>query len=163
MSVNLYNIENIISDYNKQINEKISGLIYLEQLKYILIDKLQIFQNKFIEVIENLKKDDLSISHGENKLLISFIHNLEAQSTIKKEVTNDHLSIVLQGFSSLKIYKNSDKKTFNSFNLYPLTGLVISKNMIISRSLSKDTILLNITNLREEADIEKKIMHDSNK
>ena len=110
-----------------------------------------------------MKKDGLSISHGDNNLLITFSHNLESQSTIKKEVTNDYLSIVLQGFSSIKIYKNSDKKTFNSFNLYPITGLVMSKKMITSSSLSKDTILLNITNLREESNIKKKITHNSDK
>ena len=45
---------------------------------------------------------------------------------------------------------NLDFKKSQSLNLFPKTGIVISKDTLISESISKDTILLDIFNIKND-------------
>ena len=150
----IQDIHNIISESNNQINDKILGVNYLEKLKYLLIDKLKTFKITSIKNIENLQNKELKISFNQNNLLIKFENYSNPISRIKNTIQNDYLCIVLNGSKSIKIHENSDPSESQSINLFSNTGIVLSKATVISESISKETILINIFNIRSDIDIE---------
>ena len=146
----IQDFDNIISVSNNQINDKILGINYLEKLKYLLIDKLKILNLSNEKNIKNFEQKEIKRKFGVNNLLIKFIFNKESLSKMKTITTNDYLCIVLFGFKSLEIHENLDFKKSQSLNLFPKTGIVISKDTLISESISKDTILLDIFNIKND-------------
>ena len=149
----IQDFDNIISVSNNQINDKILGINYLEKLKYLLIDKLKILNLSNEKNIKNFEQKEIKRKFGVNNLLIKFIFNKESLSKMKTITTNDYLCIVLFGFKSLEIHENLDFKKSQSLNLFPKTGIVISKDTLISESISKDTILLDIFNIKSDTAI----------
>ena len=147
-------IHNIISESNNQINDKILGVNYLEKLKYLLIDKLKTFKITSIKDIENLQNEEIRITHSQNNLLIKFESNSNPLSKIKNIIHDDCLSIILNGSKSIRIHENLDSSESQPINLFPNTGIVLSKATVISESISKETILINIFNIRGDIDIE---------
>ena len=146
----IQDFNDIISASNNQINDKILGINYLEKLKYLLIDKLKILNISNEKSFRNFEQKEIKRKFGVNDLLIKFIFNTQSLSKIKTITPNDYLSIVLFGFKSLEIYENLDFKKSQSINLFPKTGLVISKDTLISETISKDTILLDIFNIKND-------------
>ena len=51
--------------------------------------------------------------------------------------------------------ENIESKSSKNLNLYKMTGISIPKETVISESISKDTILINIVIIEEKIDIEK--------
>ena len=150
----IQNIHNIISESNNQINDKILGVNYLEKLKYHLIDKLKTFKITLIKDIENLQNKEIRITHSQNNLIIKFENNSNPLSKIKNTVQNDYLCIVLNGSKSIKIHENLHSTQSQSITLFPNTGIVLSKATVISESISKQTILINIFYIKNDIDIE---------
>ena len=150
----IQDIKNIISDINKQINDKILGINYLEKLKYLLIDKLKTSKISFIKNIENLQNNELRMKHSQNDLLIKFEINSDSLSKINHTIQNDYLCIVLNGSKSIKIHENLHSTQSQSINLFSNTGIVLSKATVISESISKQTILINIFYIKNDIDIE---------
>ena len=146
----IQDFDNIISASNNQINDKILGINYLEKLKYLLIDKLKTLNISNEKNFKNFEQKEIKRKLGDNDLLIKFIFNTESLSKMKTITPNDYLSIVLFGFKSLEIHRNLDFKKSQSLNLFPKTGIVISKDTLISESISKDTILLDIFNIKND-------------
>ena len=147
-------IENIISESNNQINDKIFGVNYLENLKYLLIDKLKTFKIISMKNIESLQNKEIKNQYNQNNLLIKFERNLDPLSKIKNIIQNDYLCIIINGSKSIKIHNKTDLSTIQSINLFPYKGAVLSKDTVISESISKDTILINIFNKKNDKDIE---------
>lgn len=150
----IQDIHNIISESNNQINDKILGVNYLEKLKYLLIDKLKTFKITSIKNIENLQNKELKISFNQNNLLIKFENYSNPISRIKNTIQNDYLCIVLNGSKSIKIHENLHSTQSQSVNLFSNSGIVLSKTTVISESISKQTILINIFNIKHDRDIE---------
>ena len=150
-------INTIILDCNKQINDKIFGINYLEKLKYILIDQIENSKIKY----DNLTNvDDLFITknlYGDNHLEIKLQYYNESVTKVKKKSLNDILIIVLKGFKTIDFFNDMKTKDNNSLSLSAKNGIVYSKNTIISEKTNKDSIVLYITNNRKvlNIDIEK--------
>jgi hypothetical protein len=72
---------------------------------------------------------------------------------MKNECINDLLNVVLQGFISLDIYQNHKENELHSLNLFPKTGIVLSKNTFISEKIIKDSLILKIVNIRDTSNI----------
>ena len=150
-------INTIILDCNKQINDKIFGINYLEKLKYILIDQIENSKIKY----DNLTiVDDLFITknlYGDNHLEIKLKYYNESVTKMKKKSLNDTLIVVLKGFKTIDFFNDMKTKDNNSLSLSAKNGIVYSKNTIISEKTNKDSIVLYITNNRKvlNIDIEK--------
>ena len=153
METLIKNIDNTIIDCNKVINENILGINFLEQLKYSLIDNLKINKSTLFQDIAN---NELTKIYGKKNLIIKIDNFEDSLSKIKNIVPNDCLCIVLKGSKSLEIYSNYNDKLTNNLNLFPMTGVVLSKDTITNESIFKDTILLNIYCINEKIDIENK-------
>ena len=146
-------IDNIISNCNNKINDKIIGVNYLEKLKFFLIDSLK--ENDFgsFDNISNETYTELNKTYGENNLVITIQQYQESLSKMKNECINDLLNVVLQGFISLDIYQNHKENELHSLSLFPKTGIVLSKNTFISEKIIKDSLILKIVNIRDTSNI----------
>ena len=146
----IHDIHNIIIECNNQINDKVLGVNYLEKLKYPLIDKLKTIK---IFSMKNIKNKEIKNKYNQNNLIITFENNLEPLSKIKNIIQNDYLCIVLNGSKTIKIHNNLDSKESQSINLLPNKGVVLSKDTVISESIPKDTIWINIFYFKNDIDI----------
>ena len=146
-------LDNAIVSFNKEISDKVTGIYYLEKLKYNLIDGLK--KINFQKEIEVLKDNKIQNQYGQIKLLLKVENYKDSISRIRKKKPNDILTIILQGFNSIKIYENIDSRSSKNLNLYKMTGISIPKETVVSESISKDTILVNIFIIEEKIDIEK--------
>ena len=146
-------IDSIISNCNNKINDKIIGVNYLEKLKFFLIDSLKENDFSSFDNISNETYTELNKKYGENNLVITIQQYQESLTIIKKECINDLLSVVLLGFASLDIYQNNKENELQSLSLFPKTGIVLSKNTLISEKILKDSLILRIVNIRDNSNI----------
>ena len=146
-------IDNIISNCNNKINDKIIGVNYLEKLKFFLIDSLKENDFSSFDNISNETYTELNKTYGENNLVITIQQYQESLSKINNECINDLLNVVLQGFISLDIYQNHKENELYSLSLFPKTGIVLSKNTFISEKIIKDSLILKIVNIRDTSNI----------
>ena len=146
-------IDSIISNCNNKINDKIIGVNYLEKLKFFLIDSLKENDFSSFDNISNETYTELNKTYGENNLVITIQQYQESLTIIKKECINDLLSVVLLGFASLDIYQNNKENELQSLSLFPKTGIVLSKNTLISEKILKDSLILRIVNIRDNSNI----------
>ena len=137
----MQDIDTIISESNNQINDKILGIAYLEKLKYLLIDGLK---NINIPSFNEIKNNEILKIHGENNLKVNIKNHSSALSTIKNMISSDYLCIVLQGTKSIEFHDILNSKISNKLDIFPFMGIAISNNTIISESIAKETILLDI-------------------
>ena len=59
----------------------------------------------------------------------------------------------MQGFASVNIYQNMAENESHSLSLFPKTGVVLSKNTLISEKIIKDSLILRIVNIRDTSNI----------
>jgi hypothetical protein len=148
----LKTFNNIISESNNQINDKLTGINYLEKLKYILIDELKKLKTSELKDIQNF---EISKNYRNRHLLIRFSKNPETLSKINNLISDDCLSIVLFGSKSIKLHENEKPKDSHSLSLFSLTGIVMTKNSILSEVFSKDSTILDIYNISLDNNVEK--------
>jgi len=134
-------VNTIITNSNKQINDKIIGVNFLEKLKYILIDELDKIEINKID----LKKKQIAEDRSQNKNLLIKIENfLETTSNIKYVCSDDKLSVVLKGSKLIKVNLGSNDNKSQTLNLFERNGIVISKNTTINETISKNSLILDI-------------------
>ncbi len=146
----MQDIDNIISESNNQINDKILGVNYLEKLKYLLIDSLK---NIKISSFNEIKSNEILKTYGANNLKIKIENYSSSLSKIKNKIFSDYLCIVLQGTKSIEFHDILNSKYTNKLNIFPFTGVVLTNNTIISESISNETILVDIFNFRNKNEI----------
>ena len=142
-------IDNFIIESNKEINEKIVGINYLEKLKFSLIEKIMDLNIKSYEEIKNFQEVK---EYNNIKLSIKFKNYNEALSKIKSPLPNDNLCIILRGLKTFKIINNEESK---NFTLFPNMGITLPGKMIINESIGKQSSIIDIFNLNENLGIEK--------
>ena len=146
-------IDSIISSCNNKINDKIVGVNYLEKLKFMLIDSLKEKDLSSFDNNSNETNTELNKIYGENNLIITIQQYQESFTKIKNECINDLLNVVLQGFASLDIYQPKKENGSHSLSLFPKTGIVVSRNTLISEKIIKNSLILKIVNIRDTSKI----------
>ena len=138
----MQDIDNLISDCIKRINEKIYGINFLEKIKYSLIDRI-----KSIDLLnfEGINNKEHYINNGNINFLIKIEKANENTSKIKKTIDNDNLTIILEGLKTISIHEKLISKSVNQQYLSKYVGIVLAKNTIIDELITKGTILLNIS------------------
>ena len=142
-------IDKFITASNKQINEKILGINYLEKLKFSLIEKIIDLNIKSYEDIKNFQEIK---EYNNIKLSIKFNNYNEALSRLKSNLPNDNLCIILRGLKTFKIKNNQESK---NFTLFPNMGITLPSKTIINESIAKQSSIIDIFNLNENVGIEK--------
>ena len=141
-------IDNFIIESNKEINEKILGINYLEKLKFSLIEKIKDLNIKSYEEIKNFQEVK---EYNNIKLSIKFNNYNEALSKLKSPLPNDNLCIILRGLKTFKIKNNQDSK---NFTLFPNMGITLPSKTIINESIAKQSSIIDIFNLNDNLGIE---------
>jgi hypothetical protein len=151
----LQEIDRIFLESNNNINDKNIGINYLESIKYLLIDNLK--KSKLFSEIEtkNFNNIDLLKKFSENNLHITIKNNINSDNYIKYNLDNHYLCIVLTGLISFKVHLNNTSNKSHTLNIYPNGGIVLSGGTIISNSISKDSLFLEIFNMNNLIGIEK--------
>ena len=148
--VNFFNeIDNLIIESNKEINEKILGINYLEKLKFSLIEKIIGLNINSYEEIKNFQEVK---EYNNIKLSITFNNYNEALSKLKKSIPNDNLCIILRG---LKTFKITNSKESKNFTLHKNMGITLPGKTNVNESIAKQSTIINIFNLNENLSIEK--------
>ena len=142
-------IDNFIIESNKEINEKILGINYLEKLKFYLIEKI-IGLN--IESYEEIKNFQEVKEYNNIKLSITFNHYNEALSKLKNLLPNDNLCIILRGLKTFTITNNKESK---NFTLYQNMGIALPSKTNVNESIAKQSTIIDIFSLNENLGIEK--------
>ena len=141
MSELITRIDNIITDINNQINDKILGVNYLEKFKYLLIDQLK---NYKIPSFQDISNNETLKDFPNHEMVISIKKYIDSSSKIKSPLEKDCLSVVLKGAKVIEIHNNENDIKTKSLNLFKYTGLVLSKGTLASESISKESIILDI-------------------
>ena len=142
-------IDNFIIESNKEINEKILGINYLEKLKFSLIKKIIDSNINSYEEIKNFQEVK---DYNNIKLSITFNHYNEALSKLKNSLPNDNLCIVLRGLKTFKIINNKESK---NFTLYQNMGITLPSKTNVNESIAKQSTIIDIFSLNENLSIEK--------
>lgn len=142
-------IDKFIIESNKEINEKILGINYLEKLKFSLIKKITDLNIKSYEEIKNFQEVQ---EYNNIKLSIKFNNHNEALSMLNNHLTNDNLCIILKG---LKTYKIINKQKDKSFTLFQNMGITLPSKTIVNESISKQSTIIDISILNADLSIEK--------
>ena len=142
-------IDRFIIESNKQINEKILGINYLEKLKFSLIEKIIELNIKSYEKIENFKEVK---EYNSIKLNIIFNNYNETVSKLKNPLPNDNLCIILRGLKTFQILNNQESK---NFTLFQNMGITLPGKTIVNESIAKQSTVIDIFNLSENLGIEK--------
>tara|TARA_B100001123_G_scaffold439400_2_gene576217 strand:- start:383 stop:838 length:456 start_codon:yes stop_codon:yes gene_type:complete len=143
-------VDTLLIDTNKLINEKMTGVAYLELFKFELINKFQssdehtvkelqlIFSNK--KYIEN----EISIDNKNIKYKIEFFD--KSISKIKQKTENDCLYLVLQGQKNITIYNNNGDTKSLYCKMLKNMGVVLGLNTFITAEIMEKSIVLLILN-----------------
>ena len=142
-------IDKLIIESNKKINEKILGINYLEKLKFSLIEQIINLKIKSYEEIKNFEEVK---EYNNIKLSISFKNYNDAISKLKNQLPNDNLCIILRGLKTFKIINNHESK---NFTLFPNMGIILPSKTKVNESISKQSTIIDIFNLNQDLTIEK--------
>ena len=137
-------ITDIVLTEITSINEKISGLNFLELLKINVVEKLSqvISEQKFpLKQIINYEKE---INENSRNIKISINYFLNSLYVNKKNIDYDSLFLIFNENSNLDIYK--DEKNFTSILLYKNTGISLPRDTIINSKFKKNVLLMEIIN-----------------
>ena len=142
-------LDNFIIECNKEINEKILGINYLEKLKFSLIERIVGLNIKSYEEIKNFQKIN---EHNNIKLNIILHHYNDALSKLKNPLPNDNLCIILRGSKTFKITNNKESK---NITLYQNMGITLPSKTNVNESIAKQSTIIDIFYLNEKLGIEK--------
>ena len=147
----MQDIDDIISDYIKQFDNKILGINFLEKLKYPLIDKIKTYS---LSKISKQSNKEYLIKNQNINIFVKIEKNTKNISKIKKIINNDNLSIILNGLKTITIHEKKNSRAINQQYLSKSTGIVLAKDTIIDELIAKDTILLDISIIYKENNID---------
>ena len=142
-------IDNFIIESNKEINEKILGINYLEKLKFSLIEKIIKLNIRSYEEIKNFQEVK---DYNNIKLSIRLNNYNESLSKLQNHLPNDNLCIILRGLKTFKIKNNQESR---SFTLFQNMGITLPSKTVVNESIAKQSTIIDIFNLNENLCIEK--------
>ena len=150
-------LEKIISSGDQTINDKVFGVNYLEQLKYLLISDLKNLNENDLEKLNKALKNTNSLKNQYENLhrIIYFSINLykDSYSKIKSLYDNDTLSIVIDGYKTISFFDKKSEKNNITLSVLKNMGLVITQNSIITEKIASDSIILDIKSEKKTNDI----------
>ncbi len=152
-------ISEIIKKNNESINDKILGINYLEQLKYLIINDLilldeKIFKDILTNNIEN-QTEVCSFDFNNRSITLSINSFKESISKINTTINKDNLSIVGYGLKNMTISDISNAKKSITLKLFKNMGIVLSQGTLVSEKIASGSIILEINSNNNELNLEK--------
>ena len=143
--------DKLLTELNTSINNKISGIHFLELLKYELIEKLKDLDQKNSEELKllftNQNSFENQINMDNRPIKYKIEHFSKSESIIKQKTKNDYLCIMLEGLKIISVFDNNVAEKSIQSNLTRNMGIVLVKNTVISAKITKKSIMLSILNI----------------
>ena len=156
----LKNLNESLIKCNDQINDKIIGVNYLENLKYHFLENLINFDYSSLEKFKNENGEVLVSANkaqkikGWDKLVEAYEKNQPIEGKIKSKCKEDNLSIVLDGLKTISLFDFKQKNKTIKLSLFKKMGIVLTKNTILSEKIAAGSIILDIISEKKILDIE---------
>ena len=145
--------QTILEEYNN-VNDKLTGINFLESFKFNLITKLPSL-SKLSTLIENLKdQTNLIIEKNNTKLEVVIFKNKDSVSQFKKKIQKSTLLVVLNGELKLDLFQDKLKKKYTKLNIYRFMGICLPSNTIINLNSFKNSCFIEFLKTEINSNIE---------
>ena len=135
-------LEHIILDEYNNVNDKLTGINFLEAFKFNLITKLTSL-SELSTLIENLKdQTNLIIEKNSTKLEAIIFQNKGSIFQLKKKIHKSTLLVVLDGELQVDLFEDEFKKEYRKLNIYRFMGICLSPNTIINLNSFKNSCFI---------------------
>ena len=149
-----HDAQTIINEELLLINQKIKSTMFLEILKFKLIDKLkEIFLKNNLVIDEDIQHENF-FEDDYKKISTKFIICKSPKIHLKNIITQDLLIISLKDVIKIDVEEDLNKK-YSSFNLLPFTGITLPKDTVCNLYFLKNSISLELNLDNKLKDIEK--------
>ena len=147
-------LELILLDEYNNVNDKLTGINFLEAFKFNLITKF-LSLPEFSTLIGNLKdQTNLTIEKNNTKLEAIIFQNKDPISKLKKKIQTSTLLVVLEGELQVDLFQNEFKKKYAKLNIYRFMGLCLPPNTIINLNSFKNTCFIEFLRIEIDNNIE---------
>ena len=135
-------LEHIILDEYNNVNDKLTGINFLEAFKFNLITKLTpLFE--LSTLIENLKdQTNLIIEKNSTKLEAIIFQNKGSIFQLKKKIHKSTLLLILDGELQVDLFEDEFKKEYRKLNIYRFMGICLPPNTIINLNSFKNSCFI---------------------
>ena len=146
-------LKNIILEEHNDVNDKLTGINFLETFKFNLISKLSSLESQ--KWLKDIKENTNIMIHKNNKKLeANIIYNQDSKSQKLTEIKKNTLYVVLNGKLILDIYQNDSSENYIKTNIHPLMGICLSPSTKINFNSIKNTSFIEFLKIEKNSDIE---------
>ena len=147
----LKKIIDLIKEEHNVVNDKLTGILFLESFKFNFIPKLK----NSIESLENYaeisEKDNFSIN---NKFNVSFFNEKKQNITFSKKIDESTLLISVTGQLVIDINNQNSKNDHTKLKLHKFMGISLTKGSMINLSAADNSFYIEFLKIDERNDIE---------
>ena len=147
----LKNIMDLIKEEHNVVNDKLTGILFLESFKFNFIPKLK----NSIESLENYadisEKDNFSIN---NEFNVSFFNEKKQNTTFSKKIDESTLLISVTGQLVIDIINQNSKNDHTKLKLHKFMGISLTKGSMINLSAADNSFYIEFLKIDERNDIE---------
>ena len=147
----LKKIIDLIKEEHNVVNDKLTGVLFLESFKFNFIPKLK----NSIESIENYaeisEKDNFSIN---NEFNVSFFNEKKQNTTFSKKINESTLLILVTGQLVIDINNQNSKNEHTKLKLHKFMGISLTKGSMINLSAADNYFYIEFLKIDEKNDIE---------
>tara|TARA_Y100000996_G_C22338859_1_gene567735 strand:- start:151 stop:630 length:480 start_codon:yes stop_codon:yes gene_type:complete len=142
----------LIKEEHNAVNEKLTGILFLESFKFNFIPKLK----NSIESLENYaeisEKDNFSLNNDEFK--VSFFTEKKRNTTFSKKIDESTLLISVTGQLVIDIINQNSKNDHTKLKLHKFMGISLTKGSMINLSAADNSFYIEFLKIDERNDIE---------
>ena len=147
----LKKIIDLIKQEHNVVNDKLTGILFLESFKFNFIPKLK----NSIESLENYaeisEKDNFSIN---NEFNVSFFNEKKQNTTFSKKIDESTLLISVTGQLVIDIINQNSKNDHTKLKLHKFMGISLTKGSMINLSAADNSFYIEFLKIDERNDIE---------
>ena len=148
----LKKIIDLIKEEHKGVNDKLTGILFLESFKFSFIPKLK----NSIESLENYaeisEKDNFSLNNDEFK--VSFFTEKKQNTAFSKKIDESTLLISVTGQLVIDIINQNSKNDHTKLKLHKFMGVSLTKGSIINLNPADNSFYIEFLKIDERNDIE---------
>ena len=141
----------LIKEEHNVVNDKLTGILFLESFKFNFIPKLK----NSIESLENYaeisEKDNFSIN---NEFNVSFFNEKKQNTTFSKKIDESTLLISVTGQLVVDINNQNSKNDHTKLKLHKFMGISLTKGSMINLSAADNSFYIEFLKIDERNDIE---------
>ena len=147
-------ISNFINEDLALINPKINGVVLLEILKYKILNKLKIDGlNIPIEISQEMV-EEINLDNSDFNLTANIKNYNSNKTNIRSKNEANLLLICIKGGITIDLKDCKTTKNFN-YKFVPMTGIVLPTSSDFSIINQKNSIILEISSVDENSNVEK--------